>query len=256
MNSADTLSTLCPDAGHMNHMPGHIYVLCGQYERAKTASEHAIRSDDLYADYAGALNLYTAARCHDMHFMTYTCMFLGQYLPALHAANKLASTVTKEVLSLSGRPKLVMTLEAYHSMRLHVMVRFGRWQEIVNDPPPDDPGIYFVTTAMHHYARAIAFASLKRIAEAEEERRFFHESVRRIPAGRRFANNDAREVLAVGQKMMDGEVEYHKGNYAEAFAPPPRECPAGRCIGVPRAMGVDAPTSARLGCSSDRARPI
>jgi tetratricopeptide (TPR) repeat protein len=216
-NSADTLSTLCPDAGHMNHMPAHIYVLCGEYERAKTASEHAIRSDDLYADYAGSLNLYTAARCHDMHFMTYTCMFLGQYLPALHAANKLASTITKEVLSLSGRPKLVMTLEAYHSMRLHVMVRFGRWQEIINDPPPDDPDIYFVTTAMHHYARAIAFASLKRIAEAEEERRFFHESVRRIPAERRFANNDARDVLAVGEKMMDGEVEYHTGNHAEAF---------------------------------------
>jgi tetratricopeptide (TPR) repeat protein len=152
-----------------------------------------------------------------MHFMSYTCMFVGQYEPALRAANKLASTITNQVLSLSGRPKLVMTLEAYHSMRLHVMVRFGRWQEIINDPLPHDPGIYFVTTAMHHYAKAIAFASLKRIAEAEGERRSFHKSLRRIPAGRRFANNDAREVLAVGQKMMDGEVEYHKGNHAEAF---------------------------------------
>jgi hypothetical protein len=70
---------------------------------------------------------------------------------------------------------------------------------------------------MHHYAKAIAFASLTRIAEAEEQRRFFHESVRRIPTGRRFANNDARDVLAVAHAMMDGEVEYHMGNHAEAF---------------------------------------
>jgi tetratricopeptide (TPR) repeat protein len=217
MNSADALTELCPDAGHMNHMPGHIYLLCGQYERARIASAHAIRADDSYADYAGALNFYTAARCHDLHFMCYTCMFLGQYGPALHAANKLASTITKDVLSLSGRPKLLMTLEAYHAMRLHVMVRFGRWQEITDDPLPDDPGVHFVTTAMHHYAKAIAFASLTRIAEAEEQRRFFHESVRRIPTGRRFANNDARDVLAVAHAMMDGEVEYHMGNHAEAF---------------------------------------
>jgi tetratricopeptide (TPR) repeat protein len=72
--------------------------------------------------------------------------------------------------------------------------------------------------AMHRYAKAIAQATLKRIPEAEEERGKFHESLGLLPEGRRFANNDARDVLAVGRAMMDGEVEYHKGNYAEAFA--------------------------------------
>lgn len=216
--SADNLMTLCPDAGHMNHMPAHIYLLCGDYKKAKVASETAIRADDLYAAYAGSRNFYTAARCHDLHAMIFTCMFLGQYGPALEAANKLAGTITKDLLSLSDRPKLVMLLEGYHSMRLHVMVRFGRWREIIDDPLPDDPKIYFVTTAIHHYAKSIAYATLKRLPEAEEERRKFHESVARIPDGRRFANNDVRDVLAVGQKMMEGEVEYHKGNHAEAFA--------------------------------------
>jgi tetratricopeptide (TPR) repeat protein len=216
--SADHLSTLCPDAGHMNHMPGHIYFLCGEYEKAKVASEKAIRADDKYVDYAGSLNFYTAARCHDLHLMIYTCAFLGQHVPAMEAANKLRDTITKEILSVEDRPKLVMTLEAYHSMRLHVMVRFGRGRQIISDPLPDDPAFYPVTTAMHHYARGVAYASLGRIAEAEEERRLLREAIDRMPDSRRFANNYAKNVLAVGQKMLDGELEYRKGNYTEAFA--------------------------------------
>jgi tetratricopeptide (TPR) repeat protein len=103
-------------------------------------------------------------------------------------------------------------------MRLHVMVRFGRWQQIINDPLPEDPAFYPVTTAMHHYARGVAYASLKRISEAEEERRLLRETIDRIPDSRRFANNYAKDVLAVGQKMLDGELEYRKGNYTEGFA--------------------------------------
>ena len=216
--SADYLSTLCPDAGHMNHMPGHIYFLCGEYEKAKVASEKAIRADEKYVDYAGSLNFYTAARCHDLHLMIYTCAFLGQYAPAMEAANKLRDTITKEMLSVQDRPKFVWTLEAYHSMRLHVMVRFGRWQQTIDDPLPNDPALHPVTTAMHHYARGVAYASLKQVSEAEEERRLLRESIGRISDSRRFANNYAKNVLAVGQKMLDGELEYRKGNYSEAFA--------------------------------------
>jgi tetratricopeptide (TPR) repeat protein len=79
MRSADILGTLCPDAGHMNHMPGHIYVLCGIYEKAVLASEKAITADNAYADYAGSFNFYITARCHDLHLMIFACMFLGQY---------------------------------------------------------------------------------------------------------------------------------------------------------------------------------
>ena len=70
--SADELATLCPDAGHMNHMPAHIYVLMGNYEKAKIASERAIRADDLYAPFARAFDFYMTARCHDLHLMTFT----------------------------------------------------------------------------------------------------------------------------------------------------------------------------------------
>lgn len=215
--SADVLGTLCPDAGHMNHMPGHIYVLCGAYDKAKEASEKAIRADDLYVDHAGAFNFYTTARCHDLHLMMYTCMFLGQYEPAMEAAEKMCATLSKEVLSVSGRPQLATTMEGYYSMKMHVLVRFGRWQDIVDTDMPDDPKLYCVSTAMHHYAKGVAHAALGNFPEAEEQRRQFHLSVSRIPASRKFFNNAAISTLSVGEKMLDGELAYHKGDHELAF---------------------------------------
>jgi hypothetical protein len=98
------------------------------------------------------------------------------------------------------------------------MVRFGRWQEIVDEPLPDDPDLYLVSTAMLHYARGIAYATLKQIDKAEEERLRFQSSLQRIPRERSFFNNPAHDILAVGAKMLDGEMEYHKGNCDAAFA--------------------------------------
>ncbi len=218
LRSADILGTLCPDAGHMNHMPGHIYVLCGAYEKAKIAGEKAIRADQMFVDYAGPFNFYTTARAHDLHLMMYTCMLLGQYKPALTAAEQMCATLSKDVLSVEGRPQLAVTLEGYYSMKMHVLVRFGRWQDIIDTPLPDDPVLYCVSTAMHHYARGIAHATLKQFDAAERERQAFHDAYARVPEDRRFFNNAARDTLAVGQQMLEGEVAYHKGNYSEAFA--------------------------------------
>jgi tetratricopeptide (TPR) repeat protein len=217
MESADALATMCPDAGHMNHMPGHVYVLCGEYERARAASERAIRANDKYLAYAGPFTFYTIACAHDLHLMMYTCMFMGRYKDSIDAANKMCGMLTKEVLGVRDRPKFSMSLEGYYSMKTHVMVRFGRWQEIIDEPLPDNPELYLVSTAMHHYAKGIAHATLKNISAADEERRHFRESVKRIPAHRRFFNNDAHRILAVGEKMLDGELEYHKGNYEAAY---------------------------------------
>ena len=217
MQSANTLANLCPDAGHMNHMPGHTYVLCGEYEKAKHASEKAIRADNKYVDYAGPFNFYTTARAHDLHLMMYTCMFLGQFKPAMAAADQMCATLSKDVLGVKGRPQLASTLEGYYSMKLHVLVRFGRWWDIINTPLPDDPELYCVSTAMHHYAKGVAHATLRNFDAAEEERLAFHTAVARIPEDRRFFNNDARSILAVGEKMLAGELEYHIGNYDIAF---------------------------------------
>ncbi|MBV8849330.1 MAG: hypothetical protein JOZ16_07060 [Methylobacteriaceae bacterium] len=218
MDSADALATLAPDAGHLNHMPGHIYVLCGDYERARRASQKAIKANDKFLSYAGPFTLYTIACAHDLHLMMHTCMFLGKYSDAIAAATKMCSILTKEVLSVTNRPKFSMSLEAYYSMKMHVLVRFGKWREIIDESLPDDPQLYLVTTVMHHYAKCIAHASMKNTPEAEIERKKFYASRGRIPARHRFFNNPAHDILAVGEKMLEGELEYHKGNYDDAFA--------------------------------------
>lgn len=217
MRSADVLADLCPDAGHMTHMPGHIYVLCGEYEKAKLVSERAIRADDLYAGYAGSRNFYVTARCHDLHLMMFTCMFLGQYRPALAAADRIREILTPDIVGIADRPKLAMTVEGYYAMKPHVLVRFGRWRELLDEPPPPDPDLYPVTTAMHHYGRGVALANLKEIGAAEDEQGRFAESLRRMPPGRRFFSNPALSTLGVGETMLEGELQYHKGNVEGGF---------------------------------------
>jgi tetratricopeptide (TPR) repeat protein len=216
--SATTLATMCPDAGHLNHMPGHIYVLCGEYEKARRASAKAVAANDIYLAYAGALTPYTTACAHDLLLMMHTCMLMGRYAESIAAANKLRGMLTRDVLSVKGRPKFSTSLEGYYSMSVHVMVRFGRWQEIIDAPLPDDPELYLVSTAMHHYAKGVAHAALKRFDTADQERQLFHDSLKRIPSRRKVFNNSARGILAVGEKMLDGELEYHRGNHELAYA--------------------------------------
>ncbi|QKC84405.1 tetratricopeptide repeat protein [Mesorhizobium sp. NZP2077] len=218
VRSADLLGQMCPDAGHMNHMPGHIHVLCGDYEKAKLASEKAVRANDLYLAYADEPTYYLLGCCHDLHLMMFTCMFLGQYRPALWAADKVRSLVTRDVVSLPDRPKLTQTVEGYHAMKSHVQVRFGRWREIIDEPAVKEPGLYVLTAAMQHYAKGVAHATLKQFTEAERERDRFHRHLENIPAERRFLSNPTRASLAVGAALLDGELAYHQGRHEEAYA--------------------------------------
>jgi tetratricopeptide (TPR) repeat protein len=217
-DSAEGLAPLCPDAGHLNHMPAHIHMLCGEYSKAKAASETAIAANDVYLAYAGPLTPYTTACAHDLLLMMHACMFMGSYQSSIDAADKLHRLITREVLTVKNRPKFSTSLEGYRSMRTHVLVRFGRWQDIIDEALPDDPELYPVSTAMQHYARAVAHATLKNFIGADEERERFRESLGRIPPQRKVFNNSAHSILAVGAKMLDGELEYHRGNHELAFA--------------------------------------
>jgi len=218
IRSADRLGWLCPDAGHINHMPGHIYILCGDYERAKIASEKAIQVNRKYLAYAGPYNYYTTARCHDLHLMMYACMLMGQFEPAMAAAEEICENLPHDVIDLKGKPFIASTMEGYFAMKMHVLVRFGRWQDIVDAPMPNNPNLYCVSMAMHHYAKGIAFAALKNFSKADEQKELFYLSLDCIPASRKFFNNPAIQTLGVGEKMLLGELEYHKGNYQTAYA--------------------------------------
>jgi len=218
LSSADRLFGLCPDAGHIQHMPSHIYVLCGNYEKAKAASEAAIMVDRKYLSYAGPHNYYTTARCHDLHMMIHTCMLLGQFKPAIAAADEICENLPPDVVDLKDKPFITGTMEGYFAMRMHVLVRFGKWQEIIDAAKPKQPELYCVTTSMHHYARTIAFATTGQFEKAENEKKAFYASLKRIPPDRKLFNNSALKILGVGETMLLGEMEYHKGNYDVAFS--------------------------------------
>lgn len=109
-------------------------------------------------------------------------------------------------------------LECYLSIKQHVQIRFGMWQDILDEPLPENAEIYSYSLATKRYARTVALANLHQLAAAELEKQRFYEALQAVPETRRVVNNLARDVLMVAEQMMLGELEYHKGNHEAAFA--------------------------------------
>ncbi|HUO74763.1 MAG TPA: tetratricopeptide repeat protein [Solirubrobacteraceae bacterium] len=216
LEAANALRGRVPDAGHLLHMPSHIDVLMGEYERVIADNERAIAADERYAERAGRINFYALYRAHDHHFRIYGAMFAGRRATALAAAAALAGSLPEELLRVEV-PPMADWLESFVPMRVHVLVRFGLWDEIIALPLPDDPVLYSVTTALTHYAKGVALAASARVYEAERERESFRASVARVPETRYLFNNTALDILAVAAAMLDGEIEYRKGNDGAAW---------------------------------------
>lgn len=217
LRAGDALCSLVPDAGHLIHMPTHIDVLCGNYKDVIDRNELATSADKKYLAREGAVNFYSLYRCHNYHFKTYGAMFLGQYGPALEAAEEMAAAISEDLLRVES-PSMADWLEAFVSIKLHVYIRFGKWQEIIAAPLPADQKLYCVTTAMLHYAKAVAYAASFNVPAAEKEARLFDEALARIPESRCLFNNASLDILAVAAEMMKGEIEYRKLNFDKAFA--------------------------------------
>ncbi|MEW2288851.1 hypothetical protein [Streptomyces sp. NPDC047841] len=215
--AGDRLRGLAPDAGHLQHMPSHLEVLCGDYRRVVCDNTEAIRADEKFRARSGAMNFYTLYRCHNLHFKIYGAMFLGRYQDALDTADRLEAAVPEELLRVES-PPMADWLEGFLAMRVHVLIRFGRWDDILRLPLPADARLYRVTTAMLRYARGVALAATGRTGEAETERALFHAAVARVPRTRMLFNNTCTDILAIAARMLDGELDYRRGRYEEAFA--------------------------------------
>jgi tetratricopeptide (TPR) repeat protein len=215
--AADSLRDYSRDCGHLHHMPCHIYAQCGLFHDAVVASEKAVAADQRYRAPPGSREFYILDRAHHLHLMAFAASMMGRYRDAREAAEAIGRVLTRPVLEAIENPFLARAMEGFLMHRLHVEVRFGRWQEIVQEPLPGDRDFYPVTTAMAHYARGIANAALGRHAAAEAERAAFHAACERVPADRFFHQNYARDILAVGGAMLEGEVAYHRGRHEEAF---------------------------------------
>lgn len=214
--ASDTLWKLLPDAGHLVHMPSHIYILCGEYEKALQCNRDAVIADHKYLEYNPIINKYLIYYLHNVHFQIYAASLLGQYGSAMQAAEEIIATIPPEAL-YHKQQYIVNYVEAYTSMKAHVLVRFGKWEAIKAEPLPEDQELYCVTTAMWHYAKGLAYAATGDITNAALQQQLLAEAHERVPEERLIYNNMAREILQVGIAMLEGELSYRRGNYDVAF---------------------------------------
>ena len=180
LKAGDNLRDLVPDSGHLKHMPTHIDVLCGHYHAVVDGNSKAIIADRKYLADKGVMNFYSGYRIHDYHFKIYGALFIGQYQPAIEAAEELIETTPEDLLRLES-PPMGDFLEGYLSMQQHVLVRFGKWHEIMAQDLPTDPELYCVTTAMIHYAKTVAHSASNNVPAAEKERELFRAAYARVP---------------------------------------------------------------------------
>src|SRR5262249_21920506 len=156
----------------------------------------AVVADRKFLEREGPFNIYSMYRNHNLHFVIYGAMFLGQYTPALQAAQELIDTTPEELLRVPS-PPMADFIEGFISMKQHVLIRFGKWREIIAQELPKDRDLYCTTTAMMLYAKGVAHAVLGEIAEAEEARAAFLAAKARVPDSRLVHNNKMVDLLDI-----------------------------------------------------------
>jgi len=205
--AANSLRNRIPGAGHLVHMPSHIDIRLGHYSDAIRANQKAIIADSVWVQSGG---FYTMYRAHNYHFLAYAAMFNGQKDLAYGAANSMIGQIPIE--TVRTYPEV---LEGFYGVPTHVRVRFGMWEEILEQPkPPED---FCLTNAFWHYGRVVAFAALGRVDEASAEYDSLVNAYGKVPDSRLIGNNPGKTVLDIGLHMAQGELEYRKGNFDKAF---------------------------------------
>ena len=224
--AADVLRTSMPGLGHLVHMPSHIDAWVGQWKEAIDCNIAAVEADDHYVETTGnESQFYKFYRMHNHHFVVWCAMFDGQYETALKYARKAVATLpagdenSGVQFMLAGIiPMGAIFLESYVTMPWHVMIRFGKWDDIIAEPLHSDREVFPAAIATQHYARGVAYASKGMVPEAEAEQALFKEALQNPAlAGRVLHNNlmyqepsDGPCILLVNDAILDGEIEYRR----------------------------------------------
>lgn len=214
--AADMIRDQVPDTGHTYHMPAHIDVLIGDYRRAVEYNLKATIADDKFFQRSGDLTFYSYYRLHDYHSLIYAAMLAGKSKAALSATERMEATITERLLR-TERPALADWMEFFKAVRVHVYIRFGMWAELKKLEPLEDKELYCVTNVMRHYGKAIAHAATGEVKEADEEHELFRRASKLVPPTRLDFPNKILDILKVASAMLDGEIEYRRGNYELAF---------------------------------------
>jgi tetratricopeptide (TPR) repeat protein len=203
--SAMRLMTLVPGAGHLVHMPGHIFLQTGDYELAAKTNINAAAADKAFVERTGATGVYPLMYwTHNIHFISYARAQQGRYDEAKQAAQEMSRNVG------DADAKMQM-LEGFHLYPLMADLRFHRWDEILNAAPPQPE------RKLHHafwqYARAMALAAQDKVSEAAAERKQFESLRGAVPADSRFLlNNKSSDILALAAATLDAQLAWARGD--------------------------------------------
>ncbi|MGH9627659.1 MAG: tetratricopeptide repeat protein [Bryobacteraceae bacterium] len=196
--SALRLGSLMPGAGHMVHMPSHIFIRTGDHEASATVNEIAAAVDKKYIERAGAKGMYPLMYySHNLHFVSYARMMQGRFEQALDYSRRLRKNV-------DGAIDDMPMLAPYGSFEWMVLTRFGKWKEMVAEPEPKEKAP--MMHAYYRYARGLAFAGLDRVADARAERERMEAICGRIPENEKLMINSARSIAAIGLADLDARI--------------------------------------------------
>jgi tetratricopeptide (TPR) repeat protein len=209
---AENLEKLTPGLGHLIHMPSHVYTWTGRYDDVIRVNQRAVEVDRAFVEHGGRENFYTLYRLHNFHFVAYGAMWAGRRELALSYARELVEEIPASLLA-----EWPDFLDIFVGTPYHVMVRFGMWEEILQEPEPAGEPLY-AARAVWRYARGIALATLGRVDEALAEQEAFLAAREAVPETRLLFNNPVKEILQVATEVLAGEIDYRRENYDEAFA--------------------------------------
>lgn len=215
MKSADLLRDLVPAAGHLVHMPSHIYIRTGRYADGVLANQKAVKTDEEYLAQCKAEGFYPLVLYpHNIHFLWACATLDGQSREAIKAADLLAA---KQNFDLMLDP-VWRSLQHFYATPYYARVRFGRWDEILRLEQPDERLVY--ANGIWRYARAITFVRKGKSAQAKTE----WEALQKIANDQSIENekilgiNGMPHVLKIAALVVEGEIEAAAKNYPQAIA--------------------------------------
>ncbi len=205
--SAMRLGSIMPGAGHIVHMPSHIFLRRGDLQSSATVNETASEVDRKYIERSGAKGIYPLMYySHNLHFVSYARMMQGKYDDALDYARRLKRNVDG---SIDEMPMIA----PYGAFEWLILSRFAKWDELLAQPRPKEKNGFL--NAMYHYSRGLAFAGLGRVNEAKLERAQMEGITGQISEKEMLMINSARSVLAIGLEDLDARIARAQGD-AEA----------------------------------------
>ena len=205
--AADRLRKLQPGLAHNVHMPSHIDIRRGRWHEAIATNAKAVQADKRYRAATGnrPLGLFPMYAAHNQHMLAYAALMTGQSKLAMRYAREMIKDLPSEFVRENAA-----LVEAFGAVPMEVMMRFGKWDDILAEPE-NYPDYMPFGRAFHHGARAIAFAAKSDTENARKEQAIFRELVQRVPKETAVSNNTAESITAVANHMIEGELLIAEG---------------------------------------------